>query len=115
MPAPNYQRADRVKTPELESRVSTAHFRPYRCALFHRRALAMSGMHARRVTELMAEFSREMCIVAKAAGISDLAERLARPKQCAPVQKVRGAIQAKRIDELAAGRATLRKELLNIA
>jgi hypothetical protein len=78
-------------------------------------ALTMSGMRARRIAEPMAEFSCEMRIVAKAAGISDLAERLARPKQCAPVQKVRGTIQAKRIDELAAGRATLRKELLNIA
>ena len=75
----------------------------------------MSGVGARRITKPMAEFSREMRIIAKAAGIGDLAERFAGPKQRAAVQKVCGAIQATRIDELAAGRATLRKELLNIA
>jgi hypothetical protein len=40
-------------------------------------ALTMSGVGARRITKPMAEFSREMRIIAKAAGIGDLAERLA--------------------------------------
>jgi hypothetical protein len=47
--------------------------------------LTLSGVGARRVTEPMAEFSREMCIIAKAAGIGDLAERLACTQQRAPV------------------------------
>jgi hypothetical protein len=55
-------------------------------------SITISGVRARRIAEPMAEFPREMCIVAEAAGIGDLAQRLARPKQRAAVQKVRGAI-----------------------
>ena len=39
--------------------------------------LIVSGVGTRGVTEPIAESSREMCIIAKAAGIDDLAERLA--------------------------------------
>ena len=48
-----------------------------------------------------------MRIVAEAASIGDLAERLARPRNCAAVKKMRGTVQAKRIDEFAAGRTAL--------
>jgi hypothetical protein len=77
--------------------------------------LVMSGVGARRVTEPTAEFPREMCIITKAAGIGDLAERLACTQQRAPAQKTCGVVQTKRIDELAAGGAALRKELLRVA
>jgi hypothetical protein len=40
-------------------------------------AMMCAGMGAWRVTELTAKFSCEMSIVAKAAGVGDLAERLA--------------------------------------
>src|SRR6202795_3899447 len=111
MPAPNYQRPAGLRLRRLNV---VCQRRTFVCTGAHY-SITFSGVRARRIAEPMAEFSREMCIVAKAAGIGDLAERLARPKQRAAVQKVRGAIQAKRIDELAAGRAALCKELLNIA
>ena len=56
-----------------------------------------------------------MSVVAKAAGIANLAERLACVQQCPAMQKARGVIQTKRIDEFTAGRVPRRKELLKVA
>src|SRR5437879_10096586 len=63
----------------------------------------------------MAKSSCEMCVVAKTAGVGNLAERLARAKRRPALQNARGVIQTKRIDEFTAGRAALRKELLEVA
>ena len=41
----------------------------------------------RRMTEPAAKFSGEMSIVAEAAGVGNLAERLARVQQCPAMQK----------------------------
>src|SRR3982074_941797 len=76
---------------------------------------ARPGVRARRITKPIAKFSCKMRVVAKPATISDLAERLVRAQQGATAEKMRGAIQAKRIDEFAAGGAALGKEFLNIA
>ena len=67
------------------------------------------------MTELLAKFSREMSVVAKTAGVGDLAQRLARAHQRPALQKARGVIQTKRIDEFTAGRVPRRKELLKVA
>jgi hypothetical protein len=72
-------------------------------------------MGAWRVAEPMAKFACEMSVVAKAAGVGDVAERLACAQRRSAMQKVRGVIQTKRIDEFTAGRAALRKELLDVA
>jgi hypothetical protein len=56
-----------------------------------------------------------MSVVAKAAGVGDRAERLAHAQECPAMQEARGVIQTKRIDELTAGRAARRKELLDVA
>ena len=76
--------------------------------------LIISGVRARRTTKPIAESSRKMRVIAKAAGIRDLAQGLARAKQRAPLQKMRGMTQAKRIDEFVAGCAALDKQLLNV-
>jgi hypothetical protein len=55
-----------------------------------------------------------MRIVAKAAGIGDLAERLVCADHRPTMQKVRGVIQTKRIDVFAAGKAALSEELLHV-
>jgi hypothetical protein len=78
-------------------------------------AMMCAGVGAWRVTELTAKFSCEMSIVTEAAGIGNLAERLACVQQRPAMQKARGVIQTKRIDEFTARRAALRKELLKIA
>ena len=62
-------------------------------------------MGAWRVAEPMAKFACEMSVVAKAAGVGDVAERLACAQRPSAMQKVRGVIQTKRIDEFTAGRA----------
>src|SRR5262249_24482500 len=62
----------------------------------------------------MAKSPREMGVVAKAAGVRDLAERLACPQRRAAMQKARGVIQTKRVNEFAAGRATHREQLLQV-
>jgi hypothetical protein len=69
----------------------------------------------RRMTEPAAKFSGEMSIVTEAAGIGNLAERLACVQQRPAMQKARGVIQTKRIDEFTAGRVPRRKELLKVA
>jgi hypothetical protein len=74
-----------------------------------------SPVGPRRMTEPAAKFSCEMSIVAKAASVGDLAERLACAQQRPALQKARGMIQTKRIDEFTAGRAAPRKELLDVA
>jgi hypothetical protein len=66
------------------------------------------------VTEPMAEFSCKMSVVAKAASVGDFAERLACAQQRSAMQKKRGVIQTKRIDEFTAGQAPLGKELLEV-
>ena len=73
-----------------------------------------SPVGPRRMTEPAAKFSREMSIVTEAAGIGNLAERLACVQQRPAIQKARGVIQTKRIDEFTARRAALRKELLEV-
>src|SRR5882672_6679295 len=74
----------------------------------------ISGVGAWRAAEPMAKFSREICIVAKAAGVSDLADRLICGQERPAMQKARGVIQTKRIYEFTAGRAALSKELLQV-
>src|SRR5262245_26486307 len=62
----------------------------------------------------MAKSSREMGVVAKTTGVRDLAERLACLQRRAAMQKARGVIQTKRVNEFAAGRATRREQLLQV-
>src|SRR5262245_52899125 len=62
----------------------------------------------------MAKSPREMGVVAKAAGVRDIAERLACLQRRAAMQKARGVIQTKRVNEFAAGRATHREQLLQV-
>src|SRR5258707_6012020 len=76
---------------------------------------ALAPARAGRATEPVAKFSGEMGVVAKPAGISDFAQRLACTYRRSAMQEARRVIQTKRIDEFAAGRAALRKELLDIA
>ena len=51
-----------------------------------------------RVTEPMAKLPRKMCVVAKAAGVGDLADRLTRAKPLPTLQEARRMIQTKRVD-----------------
>jgi hypothetical protein len=67
------------------------------------------------MTEPAAKFSGEMSIVAEAAIVGNLAYRLACVQQRPAMQKARGVIQTKRIDEITAGRVARRKELLKVA
>ena len=60
----------------------------------------------------MPKFPGEICIVAKAADVSNLADELPCPQQVPAMQKARGMIQAERIYEITAGRIPHRKELL---
>src|SRR6516165_12097265 len=62
----------------------------------------------------MAKSPRKMGVVAKAAGVRDLAERLACLQRRAAMQKARGLIQTKRVIEFAASRATRREQLLQV-
>ena len=72
------------------------------------------GATAWRVAKPMAKSPREMGVVAKAAGVRDLGERLACLQRGAAMQKVRGVIQTKRLNEFAAGRATRREQFLYV-
>src|SRR5262249_20985184 len=72
------------------------------------------GATAWRVAEPMAKSPREMGVVAKAASVRDLAERLACLQRPPAMQKARGVIQTKRVNEFAAGRATRREQLLQV-
>src|SRR5215471_18460515 len=72
------------------------------------------GATAWRVAEPMAKSPREMGVVAKAAGVRDLAETLACLQRRAAMQKARSVIQTKRVNEFAAGRATRREQLLQV-
>ena len=72
------------------------------------------SMGPRRMTKPMAKFSGKMSVVAKAASVGDLAERLACVQQRPAMQKKRGVIQTKRIDEFTARRPRWRKELLKV-
>src|SRR5882757_8722864 len=63
----------------------------------------------------MAKFSCEMRVVAKAAGVGDRTDRLLCAQQLAAFERARGLVQAKRIDEIGAGKAAQRKELLQVA
>src|SRR5882762_11876660 len=74
----------------------------------------ISSVGAWRAAEPMAKFSGKICIVAKAAGVSDLADRLICGQERPAMQKARGVIQTKRIYEFTAGRAALSKELLQV-
>src|SRR6516162_8142628 len=62
----------------------------------------------------MAKSPREMGVVAKAAGVRDLGERLACLQRHAAMQKARSVIQTKRVNEFVACRATRREQLLQV-
>jgi hypothetical protein len=67
-----------------------------------------------RATEPPAEFSGEICIVAKATGMSDLADRLDCVQQHPAPQQTRGLVQTNRMYEMTAGKVPRRKELLKV-
>jgi hypothetical protein len=69
---------------------------------------ASFGVNSRRMTKPMLKFSCEMNIVAKAAGVRNLAERLTCMERRPAIQKVRGMIQTNRIYQFAARRAARR-------
>ena len=73
------------------------------------------GIGSRSVTKSVAKYSSEISVVAKAAGVGDLADRLARVQRRPAMQETRGVIEPHRIDEMCAGRAPRREELLKIA
>ena len=75
----------------------------------------ISGVGHRRMSEPAAKLSGEMSIVAKAAGVGDLADGLACVQQPPAMQLARGMIQTDRMYEISAGRASRRKELLKVA
>jgi hypothetical protein len=72
-------------------------------------------MGSRSVAESAAKYPREMSVVAKAAIVSDLADRLASVHRRPAMQQTPGVIQPHRIDEMRAGRAPRREELLKVA
>ena len=67
------------------------------------------------MTEASAKFSNEISIIAKAAGVGDLADRLACFQKRPAFQQTRGVIQTNRMDEMTAGGVSRRKELLKVA
>jgi hypothetical protein len=67
------------------------------------------------MTEPTTKSPREMRVISKAAGVGDVADSMACAQKFPATQKPRGVIQAKRIDEFAAGRGAPGKELLQIA
>jgi hypothetical protein len=69
----------------------------------------------RRVTEAAAKYSNEIGIVAKAAGVGDLADGLACLEKRPAFQQRHGVIQTNRLDEVAAGGVSRRKEFLKVA
>ena len=73
------------------------------------------AMGAGRVTEATAKFSCEMRVVVKAGRVGDRTDGLSRVQQLAAIEKACGVVQPKRIDEFGAGKAALRKELLQVA
>jgi hypothetical protein len=73
------------------------HFHRYWRARFRGQRDHVLRRGRRRVAEPMAKFSCEMSVVAKAAGVGDLAERLACAQQRPALQKTRGVIQTKRM------------------
>src|ERR1700730_10289953 len=77
-------------------------------------ALTVTCGGAWRVSEPTAELPCKMRVVAIAAGIANLAERLACICQCPAMQKSRGVSQTKRLDEMAAGRTPDREEVLEV-
>ena len=75
----------------------------------------ISRMGAWGMAEPAAKFAGKICVVGKAAGVGNLAERLACAQQFPAVYKARGVIQTNRMDEMTAGRVPSRKELLKVA
>jgi hypothetical protein len=67
------------------------------------------------VTESTAKYSGEMSVVTKAAVVGDLADGPARVHRRPAMQETRDVIQPDRIDEMRAGRAPRREELLKVA
>jgi hypothetical protein len=72
-------------------------------------------MGSRSVAESTAKYSGEMRVVTKAAVVGDLTDRPARAHRRSAMQETRGVIQPDRIDEMRAGRAPRREELLKVA
>jgi hypothetical protein len=69
----------------------------------------MASGGAWRIAEPMTECPCKIVVVEKTAGVGNLAERLPFLHQCPAMQQVRGMIQAKRLYEMAAGRAAYRE------
>jgi hypothetical protein len=80
---------------------------------FWRNPALLSGRAASNRTD--GETCVKMRVVAKAAGVGDRADRLAYAQQLPAIQKARGLVQTQRVDEFGAGKAALRKELLEVA
>ena len=73
------------------------------------------GVGAWRVTETAAKFSCEMRVVVKAARVGNRTDGFPCVQQFAAIEKACGVVQTKRINEFAAGKSALRKELLEVA
>ena len=76
---------------------------------------AISGMGAWGMAEATAKFSNEISIIAKAAGVGDLADGLACFQKRPTFQQTRGVIQTNRMYEMTAAGVSRRKELLKVA
>jgi len=74
----------------------------------------ISRMCAWSVTETLAEFSREMRIVEKAASKCNVPKRLVALQQGTPPKQVRGTVKPERMDEMAASRAPGTEKLLQV-
>ena len=72
-------------------------------------------MRAGGMTESAAKLASEMRVIAKAAGMRDLADRLLRMELSASVQKLRRLVQAKRLNKLREGRPPHCEQLLEVA
>src|SRR5258708_6229987 len=78
-------------------------------------AFCMISGGSRRIAKTTAECSCEINVVAKATGVGDLTEWQPSLHQSPATQKTGGVIEAGRLDELAAGRASYCEEFLEIA
>ena len=75
----------------------------------------ISRMGAWSVAEATAKLSNEISIVAKAAGIGDLANGLACFQKRPTFQQAYGVIQTNRMYQMTAGGVSGREELLKVA
>ena len=103
--------AEEIRSLKSRRREPATHFQRFGGAL----GLIRSPVGPRRMTEPAAKFSGEMSIVAEAAIVGNLAERLACVQQRPAMQETCGMIQTNRMYEMSAGRIPRRKELLKVA